>query len=864
MRPFLPPIVPCIALGLWVAGWGARPVAGGEALPFWVHAESLHALAQTASFEGRLSPRSPQPGAGRSADSALLLNNPDIKASLWGPANRITISLIKTDVFDRRYGTAPLVTLAQVREGAYAAVNKGFDDMPADRRRPVRGYLLPTGGRYDPYACWNAYPFPCQKPVGQIILGLDELIGAAPAKLVQSCADGSVNVQVGDGAVHAEVSVLLSMTRNVFAIRGKWEGIKAPWLRLYRHEDQSHRRYLNEDGTFVANGFDYAKDKAWNGPVAAPESGTDGHFFWIRQQLPAEKTFPQGFTYFLVGLVDQPDAPIKTVDHEKELGTMPFASDGDRLAEGYALIRGAPGSAATAALQSANGVVTAYVTVVTTAESPNPLAEAKRRLTAVAGGGYQKLVEENTAWYTALYDQREAGRLFYAENGVASSDSFRDLFQSWACTHGGGCKPDMRRYQASAAYAAVEQDAQPWHSLPCYNELFYTPTIVRNRADAVDMWWKVVEHWLPAARKNAQDMYGLPGMAFVHGYQPPVLADQYVHTNIGLELCVDTAAQVLKVLWDQWDYGGDEAFLKEKVYPALHDLAIFYGAYAQPGADGRLHVIPAMESEAWGIFPEFSRSKDAISALCMFRWTFLRAAEAAEVLGVDPELRAQWRELAKKIAPYPTAETKAGVVFNTIHGTTPSWKRGDHPWYVGVYPATLADEITLDSSEAERAQMIRTAYSAPARPNAEVLVLLGACPENVADVGTTAPSLIRGVDDLRREVNRYPERVLNSRSGRIHLFPCVPRAAEIGFRNFQARGAFLISAFKDKQGVRLVEIEARRNQNCQLMNPWPSRAVAVRDLNIGQFVPSAVDSTNGECVVFATQKGHQYKIEPKS
>ena len=288
------------------------------------------------------------------------------------------------------------------------------------------------------------------------------------------------------------------------------------------------------------------------------------------------------------------------------------------------------------------------------------------------------------------------------------------------------------------------------------------------------MWWQLLEEWLPAARQNARETYGMPGMMLVHGYLPPVKPDRYVHSTVALEYSLDTAAQVVKVPWDQWDYGGDVDFLRAKVYPPLHDLAQFFAAYAKKGNDGFYHVIPAIEAEAWGIFPEFRRGQDTISALCMFRWTFLRAAEAAEVLGVDREERATWRAMAGQMAPYPVYQTPAGLIFNTVNGTVPSWKRGDHPWYAGVYPTTLADEITLDSSPALREQMIRTANSAPAAPNAEVLVLLGACPETAASLGRGKPRALTTVEALRAEIDRFPERLLNSRSGRIHLFPCVP------------------------------------------------------------------------------------------
>ena len=68
-----------------------------------------------------------------------------------------------------------------------------------------------------------------------------------------------------------------------------------------------------------------------------------------------------------------------------------------------------------------------------------------------------------------------------------------------------------------------------------------------------------------------------------------------------------------------------------------------------------------------------------------------------------------------------------------------------------------------------------------------------------------------------------PEALLNSRSGRIHLFPAVASSAEVAFRHFQARGGFLVSAAKNADGVYYVEIQPRRNNRCSLMNPWPGQ-----------------------------------------
>ena len=862
----------------------AVPPALGERtspdLP-WKREIPLRVAARSVFVEGILHPSDPTPnvlGLHQDAGQTLTmaLTNPALKSSLWGPSHRITLSIIKTDVQDRRVKWPDhILTLQEMRDGAYSPANKDRVPPSTQKTRPVKGYLVESGGRSAPYLTnWHAYPFPCQKPVGQIILMLDDLQDAPSPKLTQSCASGLVRFQLEKASARANLEIVLSMTRNVYAIRGTFTGLStAARLRLYRHQDQAHLLYMTPEGKFRTDGipndvtkphgpvmeldghtisFDYQTDAAWNGPIDSPESGTDGRYFWIRQKMPAEKTFPQGFHYVMMGLVAQPSkAELHHVNGESGLGTPPPEQT----------IRHASGSAATAtSMPDDSQAMTAYVVIVSQIDAADFMAEARRRLDAAEADGFDRIVQENTQWYGDLYEKRESGRVFYGDSGQDATEEIADVYSSWYCRHGGGCKTDMRLYQASAHYSNVETDAQPWHGYPCYNEWFYTPSYVRNRADSVDMWKQIVEHWWQASRENARQAFGMPGMAMLHGYLAPVKADKYLHTNEAMELCLDTLAQVLKSLWEEWDYGGDHDFLKF-AYPMLRDMAVFYAAYAKKAEDGYYHLNPAMQAECWGIYPDFSHSLDSIGALAMFRWALLRTAEAAEVLGQDADLCAQWREIAGRMAPYPVWKKPEGVVFAGVRGVEPFWSRGDHPWYEGVYPTTLADELNLDSSAEQKEMMIRTAKVVPAAPNAEALVLLGACPDMIASVQDQAPRPIRDWKALRMEVNRYPERLVNSRSGRIHLFPCVPQTSVIAFRRFQARGGLLISAAKDETGTYFVEIEARQAATCTFVNPWPGRRVVIRTVDEGKIVPFKVDRSNGECLVFSTRKDRSYRIE---
>jgi hypothetical protein len=117
----------------------------------------------------------------------------------------------------------------------------------------------------------------------------------------------------------------------------------------------------------------------------------------------------------------------------------------------------------------------------------------------------------------------------------------------------------------------------------------------------------------------------MPGMAILHGYQPPVKPDKIVHTTLTLEFCLETMAQIIRPSWDEWDYGGDINVLRDECYPLMREMALFYAAYAKKGDDGYYHIIPSMEPEKWGWYGGLARNKDVISSLCMFRWALNRA-----------------------------------------------------------------------------------------------------------------------------------------------------------------------------------------------------------------------------------------------
>ncbi len=856
--------------------------------------KTLKEIAKTKNSAVKLNPFQPA--------RTMTVSSQTTRAALWGSPDNITISMLKTDIIDRRYIDKDHYTMNDIIEGAYSEANKDLNDMPlAGMTRPSFASLDKRGGRYN-HGLWSeVYPFPCQKPVGQIIIKAPDFKGAEQPIAVQHMKNGEVTIKMGKGGKKLDMGYLLSMEKNVTAIDLNYENLDEPvTFRIYRDLDQGHRRYMEEDGTYKKvvvfqpagineplEYYNFEADKDKIGLFEPPTYGTDGRFFWIQQVFPAEGTFPQGFRYVIMAMVSNAKYDFAEHSLQKNLGTKPYIprdNQGMLMVPGirttthpemvelqalnYSYVANAPGVAVDATLKTQKkGKARLYVAIVSLNETPDYMERAKKLLLDAEKRGYEGLAAENEAWYNKLYEKRENGRILIGkideEKKQAADYFFDEVYQSWTSGHMGFCFPDPRKYEGSASYAAFDVDAQSWHSLPCYNELFTEGRyFMRNQYEPKLQWPWLVSHWHETFKEKARLKFGLPGIMMAHGYLPAAKQSPWYVENAVLDFCVEVPGQIMKVIWNFWDYTGDEEFLRTTVYPPLKDLAIFYEAFARRGWDGKVfNLEPTVETESYGISYRMEYTRNNTGALTLFRKILNLAAEAAQYLNVDANLVPGWKEVANNLAPYPKFRVETGEVIGTNEMAFPRYTRGDHAMYSGFYPVTLADEITLDSPDGEKELIVRTADVIGQGRSADAYVLVGKAKNDVPRRYATGAKKINGYGMLANEISSVPERLMNSRSGRVYLFPSVPDWTVGAFRNFLARGGFEISAAKNENGIQAVTVKARRSIPFQLMNPWVGKKPVVTDVTTGRKVTYTMDTSNGECMVFDAQAGHTYSFD---
>ncbi|GHT42400.1 hypothetical protein AGMMS49965_13830 [Bacteroidia bacterium] len=792
------------------------------------------------------------------------INNADMRVSLWGRTDALNLSLRKTDVWDRRiYTKYTWPTLQSIVEASFLSINNEPGTRPsASNARGVASWFPTEKGPSREDFGWNLLP-PVQKNVGQIILQLPEFANLSPPTVDIRCGDGSTKLSMATGKAKVDITCLTTMTddKNVIAIQLDYTDLNKPiGLRLFRNKDKP------------------------NTGVAEPKSVADNGFFWIEQDLPAEATFPDGFTYYLVGYIAGADYTLETAGNQDVVSAI-------------------------ASIQPGSGSITVYVTVVTSAElktgkfSGDLLAAAKTLLKTSANVGFDGLQTENADWYRAFYNAREDGRIFTGDENTGKQQ-ITEIFRSWVSTHSLTDNPDPLQYECDSWNSTGFDESAGWHGIPVWNEAYFSQFAVKNRIDQLTYYRNLAPMWLEKGKENAKAFGFSEGWLMTHGYVPPIdpnslSAGQYPHNEGSLEFAFDSPVFLVRLMWDIWDYGGDKTYLKEKVYPVLSELAKFYSTYLDYCTqtlqekfpqdmffkDGNYHAI-GTTSEQHGWTPKLVRNIDPVGTLTACKWTFSKAIEAAKMLGyADPALLADWQNKLDHIAPYSTftSEKNKATVITDVRGLDPFQFPLDNDagynFFDGTAPVLRTDEINLDSSDEEKKLYYNTAmlvgggdmhqsgWTNPGVPH-----LLG-YDKNLLHHNTPTPAwwimeepaLLATPADLLQAAIEQPDRLINSRSGRIHLFPCVPDGSTIAFKNMLARGAFQVSAESVKGAVTYISLTSIHGGEVIIVNPFDDENLTVHDVTTNAIQKHTIaPHSSGDGIVFGTAAGHKYEIRSSS
>ena len=742
------------------------------------------------------------------------LQNDDIGVILWGPDNAPTLSVGKSDVWDRRNpaSSKPVITLEQIIQGA-----KEGDPS------------VINGAAY--YNAYNLYDFPCPKPVGQLILKLHFM--GADGTLAVDRQERATRLKATNGTKSVDLRLFVSAVRNLISIGGEAKGLEAGDLevRLYRHRDTIvPGGELNPTlGPKTHSATDFEQ-------LPMPRADQADAVFWIAQDFPAERTFPEGFTSVLAAQVVGPEATFAATEGETGLGTPMLAEKEGRIDHGtykrYTPVNESPGSSATATVGSLNGPFQIFATVATTQEDPNPVDRARQQLREAIVMGEEALWKEHEAQLDA-YEKRPHARAW-------TSDGKPVIDATWGGVpyrvRPGGYYGDIPLCSVASTKFCF-QDSSIWHGDFHFNELDATGPCIQRQFDSLDAYFRMIYTMLPMAQANAREVYDCAGAMYplVHY---PLKADTVIHTHMTWEQSMEITALLTRPFWQRFLYTWDPDFLRQLAYPVLSDGARFYADFLRLGEDGLYHVFPTVSPEHRGITKDLKFNRDSQSGITLIRYHLRAAAEGAGLLDVDEEEAHHWREIAEKMPDYPTIPTPEGPIFIDVEGAEPI----EYNIAVPLSAVFWGDDIGLDSPPDQLATAWRT----------------------LRTIDVWEPH--RGyLTRVRRRLGMHlhsdglsAENFLQSHTGAIHVFPTVTANFEGGFENLGAQGGFVLSATRTKEGVRSVTVSSLAGNTCKLARFWfENDKVRVEDPTTGGVVPVRLSD---EYLTFETLAGREYRV----
>ncbi|HKQ90473.1 MAG TPA: glycoside hydrolase family 95 protein, partial [Blastocatellia bacterium] len=185
----------------------------------------------------------------------------------------------------------------------------------------------------------------------------------------------------------------------------------------------------------------------------------------------------------------------------------------------------------------------------------------------------------------------------------------------------------------------------PWNSdyhLNINLQMNYWPAEVTNLSELHMPLFDLLESLRPSGRRTARLHYNARGFVAHH------ITDIWGFTTPGDRarsgLWPMGAAWLCQHLWEHYQFTQDRKFLSERAYPVMKEAAEFFLDYLVEDKKGRLVAGPSVSPEN-----RYQLPNGEVGVLCMgasmdtqiIRGLFRDCSEAARLLGVDEEFRAQ-------------------------------------------------------------------------------------------------------------------------------------------------------------------------------------------------------------------------------
>ncbi|GAA1536019.1 glycoside hydrolase N-terminal domain-containing protein [Dactylosporangium maewongense] len=394
-------------------------------------------------------------------------------------------------------------------------------------------------------------------------------------------------------------------------------------------------------------------------------------------------------------------------------------------------------------------------------------------------------------------------------------------------------------------------------------QMNYWPAETTNLTETAEPLFDFIEALRAPGRVTAQNIYGTTG------WVTHLSTNAYGFTGVQDWATAfwfpEAAAWLCQHLYEHYRYTRDTAFLRDRAYPAMKEVAEFWRAnlHTDP-RDGKFVVSPSYSPEQGDFSAGASMSEQIV-------WELLtNTIEASTALGLDATLRTQWQSTLNRLDP--------GLRIGSW-GQLQEWKAdwdsqtNDHrhvSHLYALYPGRQISPLTTPAyAQAAKVSLTArgdggTGWSKAWKINFWARLLDGDHAHKMLAEqlkGSTLPNLFDTHPPFQIDGNfgataGVAEMLLQSQHDIIDVLPAVPAAWPAGsVSGLRARGNATVDVEWRNRTATRITVTAGTAGPLTLRNPILAGA-AVVDLGTNQAVPVV---RNGSQVTFTAQAGHRYQ-----
>ena len=474
--------------------------------------------------------------------------------------------------------------------------------------------------------------------------------------------------------------------------------------------------------------------------------------------------------------------------------------------------------------------------------------------------------------HDSVFEKFYYGSLYMLGSAIRQGGMPPSLYGNWITTDlatwGGRY---FLNYNEQASLYGVYSANRPWLALPYSELILHEMPWQRNRThaagfDGICHQRSLTPDHLVAARPDplpvspVKDIKKLP-------------ADQKSNSLFA----------AIPLIW-YYEYTRDEQYLKNKLYPYLKELDLFYRSYLTMDTKPYRMVHSSAHEGSDDINPNLD--------IGFIRKLYKNLIGEARSLQTDAALIPVWQDLLDNLSDYPTVVRNGRTVYveaAEMKGSTDPerlFHPGDQPVNLegGVFPGeniylggdTASLRIALASLDELGGWCINKGGSehngfpkhwpVAARigwPAADLFNRFRtAILFHWRDGNLTAFQGGGGIETVGA-IEGINSMLMQSEGGVIRLFPVWPLDRDASFTRLRAKGAFLVSAVWKKGKTSGVEIQSEAGMPLTIQKPWTSGGVGVYVLT-GAIRHRVPYKEGPDTITFKTRKGEKYFLDNSS